>query len=255
MTPEAYRPTHTTGIPDKAHFPRHMHNGYELLYFVRGDAEYVIEGEVFRMHPRDLLFIPPRKFHYLKPQSDAVYERFILQFPEEMIPVALLDFAASGDAITRVPEDSPIARYFELWRAAEQICTKEELRIFLANAPATLLLFLSHLQGAPAKPVRRNKTLAEILAYIDAHPTVAHTADSLAATFFVSTSYLVHTFRRELGITPRQYIEKKRILFAEARIRAGERPTDVAALCGYDSYSTFWRQYKRVLGHPPAEND
>ena len=51
-----------------------------------------------------------------------------------------------------------------------------------------------------------------------------------------------------------QYVEKKRILYAEAKIHAGMSPTDVAKLCNYENYSTFYRQYKKVLGHSPAED-
>ena len=34
-----------TNEVDMSNFPSHMHNEYEILYFLEGDADYTIEGE------------------------------------------------------------------------------------------------------------------------------------------------------------------------------------------------------------------
>lgn len=246
---------HTTDTPKKDGFHRHMHNGYEILYFLRGDAEYIIEGSVYRLTPRDLLFIRPRTFHYLKPLTDATYERFCIHFPENKIPPALRDFAESSQEIYRIPKGSLVERYFEMWADSEKQFSEEEMRIFLYPLISSLLLYLRHLPSESAvKPIRENRTLEGILHYIDEHPERQLTAETLSAEFYMSTSWIVHTFRRSLGISLMQYIGKKRILYAESLIRSGTPPTEVAKLCNYESYSTFYRQYKKILGHAP-QND
>ena len=246
---------HTVDIPQSKGFHRHMHNGYEILYFLKGDAEYIIEGSVYRLSPRDLLFIKPRSFHYLKPLSDAVSERFILNFPEERIPPALLPFCEEAREIYRVPRGSLPDLFFEAWSMAELDFPKEELRTYLDTALSSILLYLRHLpEEETVEPIRENRTLEAILRYVDEHPSEPLTAQLLSAKFYMSTSWIIHTFKKNLGISLMQYVGKKRILYAEEQLRLGKTPTEVAKLCHFDSYSTFYRQYKKILGHAPQED-
>ena len=233
---------------------RHMHNGYELLYFLRGDAEYVIGSATYRLSPRTLLFIRPRDFHYLRPLSDAPYERFVIHFPREAIPPSLLAFTDNAPDVYHVPKGSETEAFFARWEAAERTYTREDLTTLLTGSVPALLLCLKYGRFADtAQPTRENQTLDAILRYIDEHPTERITATALAAQFFVSTSWIVHSFRTHLGITLMQYVNKKRILYAEARIREGASPTAVAKECNYESYVTFYRQFKKYLKYNPSE--
>ena len=246
---------HTVDIPQREGFHRHMHNGYEILYFLRGDAEYIIEGSVYRLKPHDLLFIHPRSFHYLKPLSDATYERFVIHFPESRIPQSLLPFVKNAKEIYRIPPGSLAASFFDTWAKAETEFSGDEMNEFLLPSLASALLSLKHLpQEDTVVPIRENHTLEAILRYIDEHPDEPLSAETLSAKFYMSTSWIVHTFKKSLGISLMQYVGKKRILYAESLLRAGGTPTEVAKLCRFESYSTFYRQYKKILGHAPQED-
>ena len=246
---------HSADIPSKSGFHRHMHNGYEILYFMRGDAEYIIEGSVYRLKPRDLLFIHPRTFHCLKPLSDATYERFVLSFSEEHVPVSLRSFVESSKEIYRIPKGSLIDLFFEAWAHAEIEFSSAETQEYLGTALSSVLLFLKSLPTEESvEPIRENLTLEKVLHYIDEHPEEPLSAEILSAKFYMSTSWIVHTFKKSLGISLMQYVGKKRILYAEEQIRAGKSPTEVAKLCRFESYSTFYRQYKRIIGHSPQED-
>lgn len=251
-----YSYAHTVSTPKIGAYHRHMHNTYEILYFLQGDAEYIIESSVYRLKPRDLLLIRPRSFHYLSPLSDATYERFVIQFPADKIPASCIEFAESAKEIYRVPNGSPVDRLFESWSEAETLLSENEMKEFLYSTVTHIMLYLRHLtEESEAEPVRENPILENILRYIDTNPTERFTASALAAKFFVSTSWLTHTFRQNLGVSLGEYSEKKRILFAEACIREGKSPTDASKLCGYDNYSTFYRQYKKILGRTPRDDE
>lgn len=243
---------HKLTDPREDALSRHMHNAYEILYLARGEAEYVIEGAVYHLTPRTLLFIPPRRFHYLRPLQGHVYERFVIHFPEERIPPALRAFTAQAAEIVRVREESAPARLFATWGDAERTYSTEDLGVLLETALPQILLGLKYGAEEPVLPRLANPTLDAILRYIDEHPDEALTAADLARRFFVSTSWIVHGFREHLGITLMQYVNRKRILYAEAQIRAGASPTAVAKACHYDSYVTFYRQFKKYLGYPPS---
>ena len=245
---------HTVDIPRPDGFHRHMHNGYEIFYFVRGDAEYTIEGAVYKLRPGDLLFIRPRKFHYLSPLSNATYERFVIHFSIDDVPPPLRGFVDNAKEIYRISSDSLADRYFSMWSEAEGLFSETEMNEYLSSALTSVLLYLKYLPDeSRIKPIRRDSTLDSILKYIDGHPTEPLTAEALSAKFYMSESWIVHTFKKNLGISLMQYIQKKRVLYAEALIYGGVSPTEAAKICNYDSYSTFYRQYRKILGVSPMD--
>ena len=63
--------------PVQSTFRQHMHNEYEMLYFIAGDADYVVGSSVYHLRPNDLLFIRPATYHYLKLLSAAVVAVFL----------------------------------------------------------------------------------------------------------------------------------------------------------------------------------
>ena len=244
---------HKLTDPREDALSRHMHNAYEILYLARGEAEYVIEGAVYRLRPRTLLLIRPRRFHYLRPLQGNVYERFVIHFPDTRIPEKLRTFVEEAPEIVRVREDSIPARLFSTWQSAEEKYSDADLAVLLETALPQILLGLKYGAEEPVLPRLANPTLDAILRYIDEHPDEALSAADLSRRFFVSTSWIVHGFREHLGITLMQYVNRKRILYAEEKIRAGASPTAVAKACHYDSYVTFYRQFKKYLGYPPNE--
>ncbi len=251
-TPTSFAFHHTLTVTHTSTYHRHMHNGYELLYFVQGDAEYIIEGSVYKLQPGDLLFIPPRRFHYLSPISSATYERYVIHFPFENVPQNLRDFVNSANEIYTIPKDSLAASFFKNWETAEKSFSREDLSAYLKSTLPQILLFIKYLPTEESiKPIRNDATLDSILEYIDTHPEEPLTAESLSTKFYMSRSWIVHTFKKNLGISLMQYIQKKRVLYAESLIYSGITPTEAAKICKYENYSTFYRQYKKILGTSP----
>ena len=104
------------------------------------------------------------------------------------------------------------------------------------------------------RAVQRNDALTDILRYIDEHPSEPLRAQALADRFFVSRSWVEHVFREQLGITVRQYVSKKRILYAQGLIKNGLSPTLAAEHCHFDNYTTFYRNYRKILNCSPEED-
>jgi len=44
--------------PDKSVYFNHIHDYCEVLLFICGDADYIIDGQTFHPSPYDLIFIP-----------------------------------------------------------------------------------------------------------------------------------------------------------------------------------------------------
>ena len=61
-------------------------------------------------------------------------------------------------------------------------------------------------------------------------------------------------FKKETGITPKEYLVQKRMKKAKHLLRTrGNTVSDVAAETGYDNLSYFIRQFQRYYGVTPKQ--
>ena len=76
----------------------------------------------------------------------------------------------------------------------------------------------------------------------------------IANKLFVSETYLYKIFKKELKVTPKQYINEKKLLAAQNMILLGRKPTYVYKICGFTDYSSFYRNYLKLFKTPPSDN-
>ena len=239
--------------PVKEDFRRHLHNEYELYYFLEGNSDYLVGDSVYRLRKNDLLLIRPSVYHFAKLNSDAPYHRIVINFPKEELPDPLLSALDEMQTYYNVPAESAIARaYKNAVCTIEQYSSEEDRYIALQGILHFILLALKY----EAQPQSGGATvvhplLGEILRYVDENLEKPLDISSLAKTFFVSESWITHAFRNHLQISAMQYINRKRILYAQQLIAGGTPPTEAAAKCAFENYSTFYRQYKKYLNTPP----
>ncbi len=243
-----------TDYPEVNSFRQHMHNEYEILYFIQGDVDYSIEGVLYHLRPRDLLIIRPRTFHCTLPVSSAKYERFLINFTDDDLKPPIRDYLKNAVSVVNLPENSVIDTLFHNFITAENRFSKEELEIYLTSLVDNIVLFLkfAQLEMKESLPEKKKNVFADVLRYIDENPTENITVPKLAELFFVSDSWIMHSFRKRLGVGFSQYVSRKRILYTQTLVKKGENPATVAEKCNFESYSTFYRQYKNVLGHSPS---
>ena len=71
----------------------------------------------------------------------------------------------------------------------------------------------------------------------------------------VSSTYFMKLFKKEIGYTPRDYLEKKRVEHAERLLLSGNlqnlRIKDIARLCGFHDPYYFSRVFKKQAGLSP----
>ena len=71
---------HTVSRTPTGEYDLHCHHSYEVYCFLEGDAEYLVEGRVYRPSPGSVLLLPPNVFHGVKVLSDRRYDRMALHF-------------------------------------------------------------------------------------------------------------------------------------------------------------------------------
>jgi AraC-like DNA-binding protein len=99
-----------------------------------------------------------------------------------------------------------------------------------------------------------HRSMRECIDYIDTHFHQPLTLDDLAVRFAVSKSAFCLLFPQFAGMPPKQYITQKRMETAALLVRSTDLPlSEVARRVGYDEFSTFYRNFKRLIGVSPSQ--
>lgn len=99
-----------------------------------------------------------------------------------------------------------------------------------------------------------SNSLQECINYIDSHFSDPLTLDFLSTKFALSKFTFSLLFPQYAGLTLKQYIIKKRIESAATLISTTTYSmSEIAQLVGYNEFSTFYRNFKRLLGIAPSE--
>ena len=99
-----------------------------------------------------------------------------------------------------------------------------------------------------------NEALIErVTNYIALHLEEKLTLSHLSSEFNVSKYHLQRTFKSVLGISPRQFIESKRLESFKARIRDGENVDSAMTKAGFKSRSRLYEKVPEKLGMTPTE--
>ncbi|ARX85250.1 MULTISPECIES: GlxA family transcriptional regulator [Streptomyces] len=122
-----------------------------------------------------------------------------------------------------------------------------------------LVVFLQRPGGQSQFSVRsavtppRSPGLRRVLDAVVADPGGNHTLAAMAERLAVSERHVTRLFRREVGGTPGQYVERVRLEAAQAMLESCDAGVNtIARACGFGTDETMRRVFLRVLNAPPA---
>jgi AraC-like DNA-binding protein len=98
-------------------------------------------------------------------------------------------------------------------------------------------------------PWQLRRVLDFITTHLGGDPTIAELARECA----LSPGYFARAFRRTTGITPHQWLVRKRVERAKALLLGGRAGlADIAATCGFVDQSHFTRVFTKLEGDSPG---
>lgn len=126
---------------------------------------------------------------------------------------------------------------------------------------ALLMLLLLQISRAwrsshPSAPVgydARRNLLAYAIAHIDSHVSDEVSLDALAAGCYVSPGHFRKLFREITGLSPLEYINRRRMALAQELLRNAELSiAEVAAGVGIQDTNYFSRLFRQLVGAAPT---
>ena len=231
----------------------HFHNDFEFLFFIDGNADFAIENKVYSLKKNDLLVIRPAQRHKLCMLSTVPYERYVFNFKKNSLAADEIDFLETANPVYHIGKNSVIGNLFENLTIAQNIYENEDFERLKLISLHSMITDMKYLPKSN-EFVLESSLIGKIIEYINDHIEEPLTAQILADKFFLSRSSVDRECQKELNISCKQYINKKKIMYAQSLIMRGVPAAKAAETCAYENYTTFYRQYKAILGIYPLRD-
>ncbi|MBQ9085336.1 MAG: helix-turn-helix transcriptional regulator [Clostridia bacterium] len=238
--------------PNPDDYPPHIHDAWEVLFLLRGNVSYKVEGKKYQLKRGNLVLTRPSVFHQIQPTHESTYERYNIIIDPRIIPRAIKDRLPCADVFS-CREEHRIFDLFERFDDYSQENDKELLLRLCDNIIEEILYNLTIIAPMAKNDMASNPLVNKALAYIDEHLAGISGIDEICENLYITKSHLHHLFSKELGVSPKQYITSKRLMLAQKLIRHGKKATEAAVEVGYEDYATFFRNYKKQFGFSPSE--
>lgn len=105
-------------------------------------------------------------------------------------------------------------------------------------------------EGGKVEPM--NDLIVEVCRFLEEPHESLPTLDDMAARFNVSPFHLQRTFKRIVGVSPRQYADAHRRDRVKSQLKQGVSVTDAVYEAGYGGSSSFYEGASAALGMTPV---
>lgn len=240
---------------DDWHSVPHTHKHTELFFIVSGKGQFWIHEKVFPVNANNLVIINPNTLHTELSLNSQPLEYIVLGIGGIELQTGensdghfcILDHFESSEIsscirnIVRETELKPTG-YEDICQAYLEILIIRLMRITALTAQADPPVIAGHRQCAALKR------------YIDLHFKEPLTLEQLSAEAHMNKYHLSHTFKREYGVSPINYLISRRLdeskyLLAETDLSVSQ----IGQLLGFSSLSYFSQVFRKANGISPME--
>jgi len=236
-------------------FPGEAHKPLELTYVDKGSIHSVADGKDILLEQGDMIIYGPNQWHMQYADVDVSASYITLSFDMEgACPEELFNrkFTIPRSAV-------PILQ----WMLKENDNMDQYSPDMLVCLLQTILLLLLREQTSPAPTSKlrtansvnsENEIIRRAQQFIGSHVREKLTVPLVARHVDVSPSYLTALFRKNLQISPGEYIRRIKLQESKQMIREDNMNfTEIAAALQYSTVHHFSRQFKDKFGITPTE--
>ena len=239
-------------MPRQSVYFNHIHNHCELLLFVSGEANYNIDGQIYKPQPYDLLFIPAATYHYLIPVTSRPYENYVVGVDPSELPAEHYQTLFSPPLMVNIKDDAELMGFFTRLDFYRDNYSEADFDRAAKSLISELLTYCAYqkekLQSVHSGSKER---IDEIIGYIAEHLEEKLDAEQIARHFYLSPSYVQNLFSQYMHIGLKKYIMQKKIYAARADILRGLSPNEVCEKYRFGDYTVFYRIYRKTFGSSP----
>lgn len=246
----------------------HYHDFHKIMLFLQGNVTYHIEGKAYPLEPGDTVIVHSGDIHKPVLNDNSTYERVIIYLSDEYLRSLSTDTCDIKNFIEYSKQknanvlrqsvslhsdnlNSITNRLIKNLKSQDfgaEILTKAILTELLVALNRLCLTSDDKLFGINIS----NSNILSVIEYINKNLSEDLNIDLISKEFFMDRYYLMHLFKKETGFTINNYITYKRLSHFNELTKTGLQITEACFECGFKSYSTFSRAYKKYYNTSPS---
>lgn len=239
----------------------HHHNAFELYYIIKGEREYFIEDEFFKLNTGDLVIIPQNLLHRTEGKgASRILIYFSLDYLKKFFTPEMINCLSIHHPFVFRPEDN-LQDQFGLmlntllmeYNRASRECSQQDDPI-LAGYLYQILFTLTSSSNTYIPQEYSDSRIGNIVKYINENYSQITDIEEIADHFYISKYHLCRIFNQNLGVPLITYLNTIKIRKACDMIKAGKTSfTEIAMKCGFNSSSYFCKVFKAEKSVSPTE--
>ena len=244
-----------------------------IFCVTKGRAKLHLPDATVELTPHHMYIVPAYTMHSY--ECDGEFEHFYLhvyegfkketdvfdfyEFPTE-VDTEAIDEGVFGTMCrlypdAQLPASDPTS-YDNRSKFADYVHRYNELPLNdkMQMRGCTLILFSRFMASARPRVWTKDERMMKVLKFIHNNIYDNMDIDLLASVACVTKPYFIRLFTHNFGISPLQYINKKKMEKAQLMLITGDLPIkELAYQLGYSDHSYFIRLFKKLIGTTPMD--
>lgn len=218
--------------------------------------KYVLAGGVdyngTPMGPGDLVFLAPGTSSTMTPHAEGVEVIWCTWQGVQMEKILENTDLFRPNTVYHLPAVAPQLQTLFSSVIYNPCLESVDMTRFVRGFTDTLLAYLPAIGGE-----RTQRAVSPLVARAQRIIDTEYrsiSVESLAARLYVDPCHLTRAFRRELGLTTKQYQTRTRLSYAEFYLTSTDNSvTQIAESVGYGGYTAFYLAFRQAYGCSPEE--
>ena len=149
--------------PKSDSYQNHIHNFCEALLFISGNADFNIDGHLYRPKPYDLFLIPAGTYHYIIPRETEPYENYVIDFASEIISEKHCERIFTPPYKLNIRSDNDFIRYFTMLDKYSERYDEEDFSQCALAIIQEMLIYCSYQPKGKPSDTPHNKLIPAVV--------------------------------------------------------------------------------------------
>ena len=229
----------------------HVHDCYEFYFNLSGNVSFFVNNRLYPIKKGDIIFTRPGDIHFCVYHEKTLHEFFCLWISAE-----------ETSCITEFTENFFKDNFYSCYDHCEEIsdilfrldsASKKDNKLAQTAEILNFLLFLDEKRNDHPilPPSSLPLEIQRIVDDINDNFTEIRSVTDILERHYISQATLNRRFRKYMQISPRVFLETKKLTYAKKLLAAGASVTDACFQAGFSDCSHFISVFKQKFGETP----
>lgn len=227
----------------------HIHDCYELYIKLGGDVSFLVNNHLYSVQAGDVIVTRPGDVHLCILNSACVHEHFCLwiSVPDDAELAAFLQDVFGKERYTFGNTRDKLTALLSAMRSQDKTvwqqtaCLLQVLSLLRENGE-------SHVDDICAVMPHEMQMIVDD---INENFAQMRSIGDILARHYVSRATLARWFRKYMHLSPKEFLEAKKLSHAKSLLEGGMSVTDVYMQAGFGDCSHFIAVFKKRFGETP----